>query len=220
MTVATPAGQRVLSTPQRARAFDSAFNGVGTQTLEAQISEVSDRITSLIGVTASDQGTATLGYEEVIETFYGRDFSSFLLQRFPVVSITSFTIDGVAVPVSEYSSTGRFGRINLHTTDLRRNLRSGAVSIRYFAGWFLPTMSGYPALPTPPPPRPALLPVEIEHAMFQYVRSLVHDQGRDMGLREMESDEVDRFVYFGGGAASQAWIAVKKRLSPYIRTIF
>lgn len=145
--------------------------------------------------------------------------SSLLLNRFPIVSITSFTIDGVAVPAGEFTSVGRFGRLEIHETDLVRRHETGLVAIRYFAGWFLPSMAGYPTPPTGPPTPPKLLPDAIELAVFDYLGALKDDQLRDMGLREEQSDEVDRFVYFGGGAATQVRRALNKRIAPFIRTI-
>lgn len=215
----TPASAKALSTPARAKASNAKLASVLDSTLTSQISEASDRIASLIGICAADNGDPTIGYEEVTEEFRIRCASSFLLNRFPIVSITSFTIDGVAVPVGEFTAAGRFGRIELHETDLYPRYETGLVAIRYFAGWFLPSMSGYPTLPSAPPAPPKFLPDAIELAVFDCLCALKDDQSRDMGLREEQSDEVDRFVYFGGGAATQTWRTVEKRIAPYIRTI-
>lgn len=219
MTVQTAAPARALSTSARAKAKISGLGAVDNALLDSQISEASDRIASLIGVHAADNGPATLGYEEVTETFRIRCESTFLLNRFPVVSVTSFTVDGVAVDPGEYSVTGPFGRVELHETDLTRRYDTGVVAIRYFAGWFLPSMSGYPTLPAAPPPPPRLMPDAIELAVFDYLSALKDDMTRDMGLREEASEEVDRFAYFGGGAAPQVWRTVQRRIAPYVRTI-
>lgn len=168
---------------------------------------------------SADNGTITVGYEEVVEQFRLSGDHSILLSRFPVVSVTTITLDGADIPAGEYSSVGRFGRIEFHNSTLSPICKTGHFSIRYYAGWFLPSFSGYPTLPASPPTPPSLMPDAIELAVFEIMNALVDDGGRDMGLREEQSDEVDRFSYFAGGASSQAWRNVKKRIAPYVRTI-
>lgn len=219
MMVQTPALGRALTTPARAKSLSTKLSAIDDAVLTAQINEASDRIAALIGVSSADDGTVTLGYEEVQEEFRVERDPGFLLNRFPVVSITTFQVDGTAVPVGEYAQTGRLGRVEFTDASLRRINRTGAVLIRYFAGWFLPTETNYPTLPSAPPTPPMLMPDAIENAVVELLGSLADDDGRDMGLREEQSDEVDRFQYFAGGASAQSWRTVRKRIAPYIRMI-
>lgn len=213
--VTTPAVSYGLTTKARARMAHLSLTTVADDILDSQIIDMSSKLASFVGVSYADDHTITLGYEEIEEEFRVYCDSRILLSRFPVISVTSFTIDGSEIDDALYTSRGPFGEVFFHFPDKLPYVRAGLVKVRYFAGWTLP---GDPDFAAPVAPKRAL-PWAFEQAVFELLRAQQLDDSpsRDPALRSEASAEVDSFSYFAGGAMPQAIKTCYRNLNRFKR---
>jgi hypothetical protein len=152
-----------------------------------------------------------LARETVTEAFWldGRWPDALRLERHPVVTLTSVSVDGTVLDVAtEIVLNPANGIIQRLSSDIPVPWRARRVDVEYQAGWLLPGTAG------------ANLPYEFERACQLTVAAMAASVGRDPHLRSESAD----------GIGAQAWLdpriedgalppAAAALLAPWRRTV-
>lgn len=171
--------------------------------LEAKIAEASADIEAHLG--------RTLSRVTISETFWGGSGYSakILLDRYPVVSITSVTVDDVLVDADEYRldpDTGILYRLDTNGYPCTWTWVKSVVIV-YVAGYLLPAEAD------------RNLPYSIEGAAVDLVSSYWQSRGRDSTLRsENIPDVISREYWVGAvGAEGELPPSVVAKIAPFRR---
>ncbi len=192
VAIVTPAEATWLTTLDRIKLELSISGDTNDELLKARIASASSVIDGLC--------FPSLRRETVIETFYpdcyGECADRLTLDHSPVTSISSVTVDGVALTdvvtvddvvtdLAEWRLDGDKLRLRRQTTAGRHSHWSFCASIvvAYTGGYLLPGEAGRD------------LPFEIEDACVELVVAYWMARGRDPGLRAEENFGVFRFEY-------------------------
>ena len=194
LEIVTPASETRLISIEAARvaiglADDDASHDAA---LEPLIDQASATIVAFIG-----QPLARQTYRETVWSRTATD--SLILSRFPVVSVTSVEVDGVAIDADDF-------RVELATAIVHRRSPTrcgpfwpaGETVIEYAAGYELPTD----------------LPADMQRAAILMLRQAHFVGSRDPLLRSEETDGVATFSYFAAGAAAVP-LEAQALLAPY-----
>jgi hypothetical protein len=173
--------------------------------LKGQIAEVSGHVCAYLKVPQADDGSRTLGLEQLIETFRysggshgfrGRLFhhedeprhSRLLLARKPVTAIASVVENGVTLDPEQYQVIGRSGILVRLRNDRQSSWHtSGKLVVTFSAGWILPGQQG------------RTLPAEIEGAVVDLIKMARSARTRDPTVKSENVHGVDSVEYWVGG---------------------
>lgn len=207
VTVTVPASTQQLTTLQRVKLELDIDTTEYDPILTAKIDEASAAIATYLGF--------PLARETISEAFYGVGSASrLLLNRWPVVAITSATVDGTAA-ATQWSLDGRIGALYwLDASGYASHwISDKLLTVVYTAGYILPGQTVTPA--TAP-----LLPKDIEGACIDLLTSYWLARGRDPMLRAEDIPGVGRMEYWIGSASKDGSLlppSVAQKLEPYRR---
>lgn len=202
VTVTTPPAETNLTTVARVKQELGITNNLSDALLELKIAEASSDIEAHL--------SRTLSRATLTERFWGDGCAEyFTLNRAPVASITSVTVDDALVDSSEY-------RLDVDTGVLYRLDSSGYSSfwswckdvvVVYAGGYLLPGESG------------RTLPPAIEAGALSLVQSFWFSRRRDATVKEEDIPGVMRTVYWVGsiGQAGDLPPDVMRRIGPFRR---
>lgn len=218
ITVVTPATTTALTTLDRVKLELSINNDDSDEILTVKISEASSDI--------AVRCDPALLRETVTETYYpdreGACSDKLVLRRYPVASVSSVTVDGVALTeavivddvvtaLAEYRLDGASGLLYRQTTSGYSCHWSFCVSIAvtYAGGYLLPGEVG------------RNLPPSLEAACVELVSSYWAARGRDPSIKAEENIGVYRYEYWVGaiGEAGDLPPGVMSKIAPFRRTV-
>lgn len=198
LEIVTPASSTRLTTLDAVKADLGLSGSASDEALGALIDQFSDAIAAWCGRTF---GAATV--RETLEITRLCDRQSILLERWPVIAISSVTVTGIALTAPDYLLDPAKGEIRYRSTDGRFWLWPvGDTVITYSTGYALPDDDD------------RTLPHDIERAAILMVRSAWTSMGRDPALRSEESTGVAVFTYFAAQGAGLS-LEAQAMLSPY-----
>lgn len=200
-TVTTAPEATDLTTLERVKLELGIDNTDNDDLLEAKIAEASADIEASIGRTVCRAG--------ITETFWPVTGNTMILDRWPVASITSVTVDDVLLDASEY-------RLDPETGILYRLDASGypctwyaakSIIVVYTAGYIMPGETDRD------------LPYALEGAAIELVSSYWQARGRDASLKAEEIPDVIRREYWVGQVGSEGELppSVVTKIAPYRR---
>lgn len=152
----------------------------------------------------------TLRKETISELFWGLRgcADALILDRNPVASITSVTVDDVLLDASEYRLDGAAGLLYRLSDGSPSKWSFGkAVTVVYIAGFKMPDEGSDTDLP------PAL-----QAACVELVSSYWASRGRDPSVREEDIPGVLRTVYWVGGAGELP-PSVETKIGPWRKLV-
>lgn len=204
LVVSSPAATTALTTRDRFKAAANITTTTDDDFIDTQIISISDQINTILGVAAATDGTRTIGRETLVETIrsdqndrYGsrcvihQGYVALIPSRFPVVSITSITEDGVAVDAADYELDGVSGLIRRLSSDDPVDWSAGKIVITYVAGWLLPNDTG------------RNLPYDLEDAAISMIRASRFSRDRDPALKsESFVQRLYEYELFAGAATT------------------
>jgi hypothetical protein len=128
----------------------------------------------------------TFARETVTETFWLPRYCvpALRLDRIPVASITSVTVDGAVLDAADYLIDAGSGLLTRLSSDTPADWLANKVVVVYQAGYVLPGAAS------------ATLPADIERACIITLAAMSSSQGRDPQLRSEAAD----------GIGSQSWL--------------
>ncbi len=203
LTVSTPASVTALTTLDRVKA-ELEISGTSSDVLlAAKIAEASSDIVAHLD--------RRLARETVTEMFWGFRVNpeALILDRYPVVSIGSVTLDAVVLDTSA-------SRIDVDAGLLYRLADDGApskwcagkqVEVAYTGGFLMPGQAGRD------------LPEALEAAAIELVQSFWTARGRDPLIRAEDVPGVGRTEYWVGavGAKGKLLPGVESKIEPFKR---
>lgn len=198
-TVSTAPEATNLTTLDRVKLELGIENTDNDDLLEAKIAEASADIEASIGRTVCRAG--------ITETFWPVTGGNLILDRYPVASIESVTVDDVLV--TEW-------RLDTQTGILYRLDESGyqlswyaakSIIVVYTAGYIMPGETDRD------------LPYALEGAAIELVSSYWQARGRDASLKAEEIPDVIRREYWVGQVGSEGELppSVVTKIAPYRR---
>jgi hypothetical protein len=122
-----------------------------------------------------------LARESVTETFWpdGRYLDALRLDRVPVSTLTSVTVDGTALTLAtDVVLDADSGLLQRLSSDIPVEWYAGKITAVYAGGWLLPGTTG------------ANLPADIERACLITVTAMAAGTGRDPQLRSESADGI------------------------------
>ncbi len=143
------------------------------------------------------------GQETVKETFFvDLDADSLVLERYPIASISSVTVDGVALAGTEHIVDKAKGILSRVDGDSLKNWTKGKVEVTYLGGYVL--LSG--------------LPYDLEQACLKMVQYAYTQGSRDMAAKRVEVPGVMTVDYWVGamGTAGELPPDVATLVAPYV----
>lgn len=205
LTVVTPNANVALTTLDRTKGELGISGGGYDALLTSKIREASSDIEAHIG--------RVLRRETVSETFWGanRAVDTLILNRWPVASIVSVSVDGSDLDAGDYRLVADAG--------LLYRLDGGGYASRWAIGReaVITYVAGY-AMPAEAEPD---LPAVLEAAAVELVNSYWVSRGRDPLVREEDVPGVGRTVYWVGavGAAGALPPGVESKIAPFRRIV-
>lgn len=205
VTISSAASVTALTTLERIKAELS----IATTAHDAVLGYKIDEASSDIGAHLN----RVLARETLSETFWGGidGIETLMLDRYPVASITSVTVDGVAVDAAEYRLEKESGLLFRLTADGYGSRWSAGKSIVvvFEAGYLLPGQQG------------RNLPAALEGAAVDLVASYWSSRGRDPLVRSQEIPGVISTTYWVGavGDAGELPPSVLSKISPFRRPV-
>jgi len=169
VTVTVPATNEALTTLDRVKLELDIENDDSDEVLQAKIDEASSDIEASLGYRLVRETVSEAIYRDLFDHFP----MSLLLERYPIVSITSVTVDGEALSASLY-------RLDPKTSELIVLDSSGypcgwffqqSVVVVYVAGYILPGESG------------ENLPEGIQGAAVELISNYWAARGRDPSVK-------------------------------------
>lgn len=196
--IITPAESKRLTTLDAVKADLGITGTASDEALGALIDQFSDTIAAWCG--------RTFGGETVRETRDVRardDRHEMLLGRWPIASVDSITVTGIALAPGDYVLDPAKGELLYRGTATRFALWPvGESIIEYGTGYALPGEAE------------RTLPHDIERACIIMIRSAWHGMRRDPALRSEEHAGVATFTYFAANGDALS-IEAQALLSPY-----
>jgi hypothetical protein len=187
LTVLTAATQTDLTTLAAVKAELGLTDNKDNVWLALQIAVASQIVTDYLNVVEADDGTVTLGREQLAETFrihrsryLARRLDSertqyLVLSRRPIASIDSVVHDGVTLDPSEYEVDGA-GILKHLASDRPTDWNGNKVVVTYTAGWLLPGQTGRNLL------------ADIESATIGLVKASWYARLRDPNIKSEEDN--------------------------------
>jgi uncharacterized phiE125 gp8 family phage protein len=203
VTVTTAPEATRLTTIDRVKLELDIEDSESDALLGAKLDEATSDIEAHIGRTLS---RATL-----TQTFWGEPYCTeyLMLDRRPVVSVTSVTVDDIAIDASEY-------RLDKDTGQIYRLDTSGfpsfwswckSIAIVYSAGYLLPEQDG------------RTLPHALEAAAISLVSSYWQSRGRDPLVKSEDVPGLGSFEYWVGSVGESGSLPpdVESKIAPFRR---
>ncbi len=214
VTVITPATAKRLTTTENVRGdLGLAADAPAEAQLQRWIDQASQQ--------AATYCRRAFGRETVRERFdlacagVVGECGGILLERWPVVSITSVKVGGMLTAPEAYATDGRM--LYRMEGGERRCWYGRDVVVQYEAGWLLPGE----ARGNPPTTAAEDLPADIERAVIQLVAVSLSAVGRDMMIKSEDVEGVgSRDFYVQGANASLPHPEAEATLSQYRRLLF
>lgn len=194
LTVITPAMNTRLTTVATVKAELGITGSIEDSWIGAVIDRASDTIARWCNRVFAQE---TVG--QVIRLQHPDD--ALVLARFPVVAVTSVTVNGTALTGDEYEADANTG--SLHRLDAngdRSPWPAGKITVTYAAGYVLPGDDGRD------------LPHDIEWATMLLVKTDYFARQRDPCKKTEVIEGMGRDEWFGGGAVI---VTVQPLLAPY-----
>lgn len=193
ISITTPATDRnLLTAVQLRRAAGVSADSVELTELGLR---VSDSISNMCKVISDGVSVPTLRSETITQTFRSVCQDELLLDRVPVTSITSVTVDDTVLADTEYEqSTGLLRRLN--TSDHQIRWYGRKIVIVYVAGY-------------------ATVPTDLALAAAEYVKLLWSAGDRDPTKKAEWIDGMGKDEWFEGGD-DMVMESIKGRLAPYM----
>ena len=196
--IITPATSTRLTTLDAVKADLGITGNASDDALGTLIDQFSDTIAAWCGRTF---GLAAV--RETLDITRLCDRRVILLERWPVASVDSISVTGIALAPADYVLDPAKGELRYRASDGRLWLWPvGDSVITYSTGYLLPGETG------------RTLPHDIERACILMVRGAWHSMGRDPLLRSEDTAGVAAFTYFAAGAAAVP-LEAQALLSPY-----
>jgi hypothetical protein len=203
LTVTSPASSYDLTTLATAK----EDLGISDSSQDAKLSRL---------ITAASRAVATylnrvMAKETVVETIRFDDVQEYVvLQRAPVVTITSAVEDGTTVDADEYETDQDSGTLyRLDASGYRHVwIACKSLVVTYEGGWVLPGNSG------------RTLPEDIEQGTLAMLRGVWSASGRDPMLKAERVDGVGELEYWVGSSSQSGFELpsdVQTLLAPYRR---
>lgn len=205
LTVTTAATVTKLATRERVKQELDITNSASDALLDAKLDEASSDIEAALGF--------TVARESVSETFWHEGFADspeyITLNRTPVVSIDSVTLDDQVIDASLYrldAATGQLFALNSSGYPFPW-LFSKSLIVAYSGGYLLPGQSG------------RNLPPGIEGAAVELLSDFWLAKGRDPSVRSEEIPGVMRTDYWVGAVGEEGQLPprVLMKLAPFRR---
>lgn len=202
VTVTTAPGETKLTTLARVKQELEITDGANDALLESKIDEATSDIEAHLG--------RTLARATLTETFWDGFYADYLLlDRAPVASITSVTVDDVVVAAGEYRLDDKAGILYRLDASGYPSFWSWtkSVVIVYAAGFLLPGEAG------------RNLPPAIEAGAISLMQSFWQARGRDSLVKSEEIPGVMRVDYWVGavGEAGELPPDVVMKIAPFRR---
>lgn len=210
VTVTTPADETKLTTVERVILELPDATADDTSLLAAKIDDATSDIAVRVRPSLKRETLSETFWHEHARVLYydTRGGNPLILNRFPVASIASVTLDDTVIDASEY-------RLDPGTGLLHRLDASGypscwwfskAAVIVYDAGYLLPGQQNRD------------LPPALEAACIELVGSYWASRGRDPLLKSEENVGVSRFDYWVGAVGQSGDLppGVMAKISPYM----
>lgn len=193
ISITTPATDRnLLTAAQLRRVAGVSADSVELTELGLQ---VSDSISNMCKVVSDGVSVPTLRSETITQTFRSVCQDELLLDRVPVTSITSVTVDDTVLADIEYEqSTGLLRRLN--TSDHQTRWYGRKIVVVYVAGY-------------------ATVPTDLALAASEYVKLLWSAGDRDPTKKAEWIDGMGKDEWFEGGD-DMVMESIKSRLAPYM----
>jgi hypothetical protein len=205
-TVTTPASQTALTTLDRVKLELNITNGNSDALLELKIAEASSDIQAALGFTVARETVAATFWHEA-GIFDSLEY--LMLDRTPVGSIATVTVDGIDLDASLYRLdpiTGQLFALNASGYPMRWYFMQSIV-VAYTGGYLLPGQSG------------RNLPAGIEGAAIDLVTAYWLSRGRDPAVKSETEPGVFATEYWVGaiGEAGELPPSVQMKLAPFRR---
>lgn len=198
LEIVTPASSTRLTTLDAVKADLGLSGSANDDALGALIDQFSDAIAAWCGRTF---GAATVRETQDISRLCDR--RSILLERWPVIAVTSITVAGDALASDAYVLDAAKGELLHRGESTRFTLWPvGETIVVYSTGYALPDDDD------------RTLPHDIERACILMVRSAWTSMGRDPALRSEESTGIAVFTYFAAQGAGLS-LEAQAMLAPY-----
>lgn len=198
LEIVTPATSTRLTTLDAVKADLGLAGTASDDALGALIDQFSDTVAAWCGRTF---GLATV--RETLDITRLCDRRVILLERWPVASVDSVSVTGIALAPADYVLDPAKGELRYRASDGRLWLwPMGDSVITYRTGYALPGETG------------RTLPHDIERACILMVRGAWHGMGRNPALRSEESAGVATFTYFAANGDALS-LEAQALLSPY-----
>ncbi len=208
ISVTTPSSYQYLTTLDRVKQELSITDNGSDAILTSKISEASSDIFARIWPRPR---------ETVMETFYPEPGQSvrraqLMLSRWPLVSVTTATVDGESVVSDNYRIDAEAGMLLYLADDGYRSCWtfSRSAEIVYVGGFSMPGEVAQPTLP------PAL-----EAACVELVSSYWFSRGRDPTIRQEEVQNVGSQTFWVGAIGESGSLppGVESKIAPYRRVV-
>lgn len=198
LEIVTPASSTRLTTLDAVKADLGLSGSANDDALGALIDQFSNAIAAWCGRTF---GAATVRETQDVSRLCDR--RSILLERWPVIAISSITVAGEALASDAYVLDATKGELLFRGDSTRFTLWPvGETIVVYSTGYALPDDDD------------RTLPHDIERACILMVRSAWTSMGRDPALRSEESTGVAIFTYFAAQGAGLS-LEAQALLAPY-----
>lgn len=209
LTVTVPATDQALTTLARIKLELNITDTSGDALLEDKIDEVSSLIEANLCFRVPRETVSETFWHD--ETGLGELPSRLVLERFPVASITSVTVDGNAIDSSLYSLDAKTGQLYALDT---QGFPCGwyfckSIVVVYVAGYILPAESN------------SDLPAGIQSAAIDLLSLYWQSRGRDPTIKAEEILGVIKWDYWVGdiGEPGELPPSVVTKLAPFRRVV-
>ncbi len=178
LEVVTPASSARLTTAAAVRAM------AGVTTADDLLNPLIDQASARI-VAECGRPFARETYRETVHLFEAQQ--TLVLQRWPVASVSSVTINSTALVPGAYGCDNTAATVTRVDGTRRPLWPRGQIIATYTAGYILPGADGRD------------LPHDIERAALLLVIASLNSAGRDPALRAVEVDGISRREFFSEG---------------------
>ncbi|MBX3579914.1 MAG: phage head-tail connector protein [Rhizobiaceae bacterium] len=207
VTVTTPAGSTKLTTLDRVKAELDIAGGSKDAILNFKIAEASSDIEAYLGYSVKRETVSERFWQSLEAGWSEPEF--LILDRTPVGTVTSVTVDDVEIDAAEYRldpETGQLYRLDASGYPSRWCIGKEAVVV-YAGGYLLPGQTG------------RNLPPAIEAAAVDLVQDFWFAKGRDPSAMEEDIPGVMRVRRWIGavGVAGDLPPSVQTKLYPFRR---
>lgn len=200
LTVTEPASNRKLTTAATAKLELQVASGGDDAYLSMLIDQASAAVENWCARSFAFEAVREVAHQAAAQP-------ALLLARWPVVSITSLAVNGVAADpaATEVGDNGLLYRLG--DDNRRRFWPAGRIVVEYRAGYVMPGEAG------------RTLPADVERAALTLIKAHWHSRNRDPLIRSETIDGAGSTDYFAG-TVSQLPPEVESLLAPHRNLTF